>query len=73
MNGNELLLFFKKKISNEFICDISKYFFNMCFSTGLDLLHSVGIAHLSLRIVLVTGISRYRILKLQIFDNQLVD
>jgi len=26
--------------------------------TGLDLLHSVGIAHLSLRIVLVTGISR---------------
>ena len=42
-------------------------------STGLDLLHSVGIAHLSLRIVLVTGISRYTILKLQIFDYQLVD
>ena len=42
-------------------------------STGLDLLHSVGIAHLSLRIVLVTGISRYTILKLKIFDYQLVD
>ena len=72
MNGKLLLLIFKT--SNEFIYDnISKYFFYMYFSTGLDLLHSVGIAHLSLRIVLVTGISRYTILKLKIFDYQLVD
>ena len=52
---------------------VKEYTFFIFGSTGLDLLHSVGIAHLSLRIVLVTGISRYTILKLKIFDYQLVD